>query len=134
MVKKKNTRKKKMIWNEESLVEIYERLDQLIALGQENYSADAPEYIFGQNWTDELRNKNGYFYIEGKWQRLTPVVDYWSTVKNDIRSLLKDKERLSHEVQMLKRRNYEMEYGLRVAEKALKNSLNITQESMKNDL
>lgn len=119
-----------MIWNEESLVEIYERLDQLIALGQENYSTDAPEYIFGKNWNDELRNKNGYIEIDGKWQRLTPVVDYWSSVKNDIRSILKEKKRLSEEVQMLKRKNYEMEYGLRVAEKALKNSLAITREML----
>jgi hypothetical protein len=118
-----------MIWNKEDIDKIDEKLQQLItASGIDTYYNEVPKYIFGPNWTDELRIKNGYEQVEGVWIQKESVADYWSTKMNDVRSLMKEKNRLSGELQLARQRMREMEYGLRVAQKALKNSLAITKE------
>lgn len=118
-----------MLYDEEQLQKVRASLDDMVTLAAvEYYYEDAPLYIHGSNWTDELRNKNGFYEFNGKWQRRTPVKDYWSSFMNDVRSLMEERKRLSAELQISKSKNYEMEYGLRVAEKALKNSLAITKE------
>lgn len=116
-----------MIWNEESVDVISANLDELIAAaGIENVYEDAPSYIFGKNWTDELRIKNGFTLIDNEWKKVIIVKDYWSTVIHDIKTLLKEKSRLSEDLQLQKRKLYEMEYGLRVAQKSLNKALNMT--------
>lgn len=124
-----------MLYDEKQLDKIRADMDNMIAMaGVEYYYEDAPLYIHGPNWTDELRNKNGFYEFDGKWQRRTPVKDYWSHFMNDVRSLMADKDRLVNELQLSKRKNYEMEYGLRVAAKSLEKSLQLTQEMINDGL
>jgi hypothetical protein len=46
--------------------------------------------------------------------------------------MMDEKSQLSKELRLAKRRIYEMEYGLRVAEKALINSQKLLQENIDN--
>lgn len=118
-----------MIWNEKDIEEMLEKAQRLITIADiEYFSEDAPMYIHGVNWTDELRVKNGYELEEGRWVKKTNYNDYWLTKMNDVRSMLKDNKRLYQELALSKRKMREMEYGLRVAEKALKSSLALTKE------
>lgn len=90
-----------MIWNEESVDVISVNLDELIAAsGIETVYEDAPSYIFGKNWTDELRIKNGFTLINNEWKKVIIVKDYWSTVIHDIKTLLKEKSRLSEDLHL----------------------------------
>ena len=118
-----------MIWNEEDISEMLEKVQRLLTIADlEYFTEQAPLYIHGPNWTDELRIKNGYELEGGIWIRKVNYNDYWMTKMNDVRSLLKEKNRLSEDLQLARNKMREMEYGLRVAQKALKNSLNITKE------
>jgi len=120
-----------MIWNKEDIDKIDEKLKQLIvSAGVTEYHEKAPSYIFGKNWTDELRIKNGYAEVDGVWVQKESVEDYWKTKINDIHSILREKNRLSEELSLMRKRNREMEYGLRVAEKSLRNALAMTKEML----
>jgi hypothetical protein len=120
----------KMIWSEEDIDKIDEKLQRLItASGIDEYYNQVPNYIFGPNWTDELRVKNGYEQVEGVWVQRESVADYWSTKMNDVRSLMKEKNRLFKELQLVRLQMREMEYGLRVAQKSLGKALNMTEVS-----
>lgn len=117
-----------MIWNEEDIDKIDENLQRLItASGIDTYYNEVPKYIFGPNWTDELRIKNGYEQVEGDWTQKESVADYWSAKINDVRSLMKEKNRLSKELQVARQKMREMEYGLRVAQKSLNKAINMTE-------
>jgi len=119
-----------MIWSEEDIDKIDEKLQRLItASGIDEYYNQVPNYIFGPNWTDELRVKNGYEQVEGVWVQKESVADYWSTKMNDVRSLMKEKNRLFKELHLVRLQMREMEYGLRVAQKSLGKALNMTEVS-----
>jgi hypothetical protein len=123
----------KMLWNKNDLPKIFSRIDDLITgSGFKSYKEPAPAYALGPRWTDENRISHGYQLIEGEWCELTPVADYWSVVKKDIEKMMDEKSQLSKELILAKRRIYEMEYGLRVAEKALINSQKLLQENIDN--
>jgi len=118
-----------MIWNKEDIDKMLEQVQRLITIADVEYFTEpAPTYIHGPNWTDELRIKNGYELEEGVWVRKINFNDYWLTKMNDVRSILEDKNRLSEDLSLARRKIREMEYGLRVAEKSLKNSLALTKE------
>ena len=122
-----------MLWSKDDLPKIFSRIDDLITgSGFKSYKEPAPEYTLGPRWTDENRIDHGYQLIEGEWCKLTPVADYWSVVKKDIERMMDEKSQLSKELRLAKRRIYEMEYGLRVAEKALINSQKLLQETIDN--
>ena len=117
-----------MIWSEEDIDKIDEKLQRLItASGIDEYYNQVPKYIFGPNWTDELRIKNGYEQAEGVWVQKESVADYWKTKMNDVRSLMEEKNRLSKELHLARLKMREMEYGLRVAQKSLGKALNMTE-------
>jgi len=118
-----------MIWNEEDIDVMLEKIQRLLTIADiEHFTEQAPIYIHGPNWTDELRIKNGFELEEGIWVKKFNYNDYWLTKMNDVRSILKDKNRLSEELRLARRKMLEMEYGLRVAQKSLQNSLALTKE------
>ena len=83
----------------------------------------------GSKWTDEFRIRDGHTKLEdGTWVTIHKVTTWVEKLKKDTAELYEQNTKQSREISLLKQQRYEMEYGLRVAEKALKNSLAITKE------
>jgi hypothetical protein len=88
-----------------------------------------PTYKEGVRWTDEFRIRDGHTKLaDGTWVTIHKVNDWVHKLKKDTTELYEQNTKYSHEISLLRQQRREMEYGLRVAEKALKNSLAITKE------
>jgi hypothetical protein len=88
-----------------------------------------PIYKHGERWTDELRIRDGHTKLaDGTWVTIHKVTTWVEKLKKDTTELYEQNQKTNRELTLAKRRIYEMEYGLRVAEKALKNSLALTKE------
>jgi len=82
-----------------------------------------------ERWTDEFRVRDGHVKQEdGTWVTEVDVGDYLNKLEADILDLHTSYQTGLNEIRLLKQQRYEMEYGLRVAERALKNSLALTKE------
>ena len=113
-----------MIYSKEDVDQMLEEIQRLITVADMDHLLfPAPLYIHGPNWTDELREKNGFEQVEGVWCRKVNINDYWTTKMNDVRAMIDDRKRLSAELSLARRKIYEMEYGLRVAQKSLNNAV-----------
>jgi hypothetical protein len=120
-----------MIYDKEDVDVMLEEIQRLIiAANIDHLIFPAPSYIHGPNWTDELREKNGFEQVEGVWCRKVDINDYWLTQMNGVRKLVEDIKRLSAELSFARRKIYEMEYGLRVAQKSLNNALTMEKEDV----
>jgi len=88
-----------------------------------------PKYKEGERWTDEFRTRDGHTKLaDGTWVTIVKVTTWVEKLKKDTTELYEQNSKRYREIQLLKQQRYEMEYGLRVAEKALKNSLALTKE------
>ena len=88
-----------------------------------------PEYKMSERWTDEFRIRDGHVkQNDGTWVTEVDVGDYLNKLETDILDLYTSYQTGLNEIRLLKQQRYEMEYGLRVAEKALKKSLAMTKE------
>ena len=124
-----------MLYSKDQLPDIFKKIDDLlIGSGFKSYKKPAPKYIMGPNWTDELREKNGYTLIDGEWFEVKAVEAEWDVFKKDLESLFDNISEQRAKIGLQQRKLWEMEYGLRVAAKALNNSLKLTQDSINNEL
>ena len=113
-----------MFYSKDQLPDYFQKIDDLIVgSGFKSYKEPAPTYIMGKNWTDELREKNGYTLIDGEWYTVKPVQAVWDVFKKDLEKMMDDMSDQRKKMDRQNRRLYEMEYGLRVAAKSLKKSL-----------
>jgi hypothetical protein len=88
-----------------------------------------PKYKEGERWTDEFRIRDGHTKLaDDTWVTIVKVTTWVEKLKKDTTELYEQNSQRCREIQLLKQQRYEMEYGLRVAEKALKNSLALTKE------
>ena len=88
-----------------------------------------PSYKLNDRWTDEFRIRDGHTKLaDGTWVTIHKVTTWVEKLKKDTTELYEENQKTNRELTLAKRRIYEMEYGLRVAEKALKNSLALTKE------
>jgi hypothetical protein len=88
-----------------------------------------PKYKEGERWTDEFRIRDGHTKLQdGTWVTIHKVTTYVESLQKNTNKLYDQNTKQSREISLLKQQRYEMEYGLRVAEKALKNSLALTKE------
>jgi hypothetical protein len=88
-----------------------------------------PSYKEGDRWTDEFRIRDGHTKLaDGSWVTIHKVTTWVDKLKKDTVELYAQNQQRYREIELLKRQRREMEYGLRVAEKALKNSLALTKE------
>jgi hypothetical protein len=86
-------------------------------------------YKEGERWTDEFRIRDGHTKLaDGTWVTIHKVTTWVDKLKKDTTELYEQNQQRYREIGLLKRQRREMEYGLRVAEKALKNSLALTKE------
>jgi hypothetical protein len=88
-----------------------------------------PNYKNGERWTDEFRTRDGHTKLaDGSWVTIHKVNTWAEKLKKDTIDLYEENQKTRNELTLARQKNREMEYGLRVAEKALKNSLALTKE------
>lgn len=87
------------------------------------------DYKLGKNWTDEIRINNGHTKLaDGSWVTIHKVSTWIEKIKKGSTELYEQNQKAYREIALLTLQKHEMEYGLRVAEKALKSSLALTKE------
>jgi hypothetical protein len=88
-----------------------------------------PSYKNSERWTDEFRIRDGHVKLEdGTWVTEVVVEEYLGELEKSILDLYDSYQKSLQEKRLLLQQRREMEYGLRVAEKSLKNSLALTKE------
>jgi hypothetical protein len=90
-----------------------------------------PSYKESERWTDEFRIRDGHTKLaDGSWVTIIKVTTWVEKLKKDTEDLYTSYQTNLQEIGLLKQQRREMEYGLRVAAKSLKNSLKLTQENV----
>ncbi len=85
-----------------------------------------PSYKLNERWTDEFRIRDGHTKLDdGSWVTIHKVTTYVQSIQKSVTDLYEQNRELSKELNMLKKQKYEMEYGLRVAQKSLNTALNM---------
>ena len=85
-----------------------------------------PSYKLNERWTDEFRIRDGHTKLDdGSWVTIHKVTTYVQSIQKSVTDLYERNRELSKELNMLKKQKYEMEYGLRVAQKSLNKALNM---------
>jgi hypothetical protein len=85
----------------------------------------------GSRWTDDLRIRDGHTKLDdGSWVTIHKATTWLEKLKKDTTDLYEQNQKTNNELMLARKRIREMEYGLRVAEKALKNSLTMTKEML----
>jgi len=88
-----------------------------------------PKYKEGERWTDEFRIRDGYTKLaDGSWVTIHKLTTYVEALQKNTVELYDNYQDALRKNDLVVKKNREMEYGLRVAEKALKNSLALTKE------
>ncbi len=88
-----------------------------------------PKYKEGDRWTDEFRIRDGHTKLaDGSWVTIHKLTTYVEALQKNTLELYDNYQDALQKNDLVVRKNREMEYGLRVAEKALKNSLALTKE------
>ena len=88
-----------------------------------------PNYKNGERWTDEFRTRDGHTKLaDGSWVTIHKVTTWVEKLKKDTIDLYEENQKTRNELTLARQQKREMEYGLRVAEKSLKNSLALTKE------
>ena len=118
-----------MFYDENS---IKEKMDQLrqVSSALSPFIEPMPSYMNGVRWTDEHRERDGYVKQEdGSWVKFIPVDVWIDYLQKEILDLYRRNSENSTNLIMCNRKNYEMEYGLRVAQKSLLKSLDMKVEN-----
>ena len=80
----------------------------------------------GSKWTDEFRIRDGHTKLaDGTWVTIHKVTTWVEKLKKDTVELYEQNTKQSREISLLKRQKYEMEFGLRHAQKSLNKALTI---------
>jgi hypothetical protein len=88
-----------------------------------------PSYKLNERWTDEFRIRDGHTKLaDGSWVTIHKVTTYVEALQKNTVELYDNYQDALRKNDLVVKKNREMEYGLRVAEKALKNSLALTKE------
>jgi hypothetical protein len=88
-----------------------------------------PSYKEGERWTDEFRIRDGHTKLaDGSWVTIHKVSTWVDKLKKDTTELYEQNTKQSREISLLKQQRYEMEFGLRSAQKSLNKALEMKGE------
>jgi hypothetical protein len=83
-----------------------------------------PKYKEGVRWTDEFRIRDGHTKLaDGSWVTIIKVTTWVEKLKKDTTELYEQNSKRYAEIELLKQQRYEMEFGLRHAQKSLNKAL-----------
>jgi len=120
-----------MFYGNESIQKEFELVtEKLNSLDQPLFMFEPmPSYKNGERWTDEFRIRDGHTKLaDGTWVTIHKVTTWIEKMKQDTIETYDNYQDSLRKNRLLVQKNREMEYGLRVAGKALKNSLELTKE------
>ena len=118
-----------MFYGKDSIEENFSRI--LNKLGEQELFLfePMPSYKLNDRWTDEFRIRDGHTKLaDGSWVTIHKLTTYIEAMKNNTVELYDNYQDALRKNTLLTRKNREMEYGLRVAEKTLKSALAMTKE------
>ena len=83
-----------------------------------------PSYKEGDRWTDEVRIRDGHTKLaDGTWVTIHKVTTWVDKLKKDTTELYEQHQKTILELTLAKQQRYEMEFGLRHAQKSLSKAL-----------
>jgi hypothetical protein len=89
-----------------------------------------PSYKEGDRWTDEFRIRDGHTKLaDGSWVTIIKVTTWVEKLKKDTEDLYTSYQTNLQEIRLLKQQRYEMEFGLRHAQKSLNKALAMKGDS-----
>jgi hypothetical protein len=89
-----------------------------------------PSYKEGERWTDEVRIRDGHTKLaDGSWVTIIKVTTWVEKLKKDTEDLYTSYQTNLQEIRLLKQQRYEMEFGLRSAQKSLNKALAMKGDS-----
>jgi hypothetical protein len=89
-----------------------------------------PSYKEGDRWTDEFRIRDGHTKLaDGTWVTIHKVTTWVENLKKDTVELYEQNQKRYREIDLLKQQRYEMEFGLRSAQKSLNKALAMKGDS-----
>ena len=89
-----------------------------------------PSYKLTERWTDEFRIRDGHTKLaDGTWVTIHKVTDWVEKLKKDTIDLYEQNQETNRELRLAKQQRYEMEFGLRSAQKSLNKALAMTGDS-----
>jgi hypothetical protein len=118
-----------MFYGKESIEKNFDVLLQKLEQQELFLFEPMPSYKNTERWTDEFRIRDGHTKLaDGTWVTIHKVNDWVEKMKQDTIEVYDNYQDSLRKNVLLVQKNREMEYGLRVAGKALKNSLELTKE------
>jgi len=118
-----------MFYGKDSIEENFDILLQKLEQQELFLFEPMPSYKLNDRWTDEFRIRDGHTKLaDGSWVTIHKVTTYVEAIKKNTVELYDNYQDALRKNDLVVKKNREMEYGLRVAEKALKNSLALTKE------
>jgi len=118
-----------MFYGKESIEKNFDVLLQKLGQQELFLFEPMPSYKNTERWTDEFRIRDGHTKLaDGTWVTIHKVNDWVDKMKQDTLEVYDNYQDSLRKNRLLIQKNREMEYGLRVAGKALKNSLELTKE------
>ena len=89
-----------------------------------------PSYKEGERWTDEFRIRDGHTKLaDGSWVTIIKVTTWVEKLKKDTIDLYEQNQKTNRELTLAKQQRYEMEFGLRSAQKSLNKALAMKGDS-----
>jgi hypothetical protein len=89
-----------------------------------------PIYKHGERWTDEFRIRDGHTKLaDGSWVTIIKVTDLIKKLKQDTIETYDNYQDALRNNSALKRQRWEMEFGLRSAQKSLNKALAMKDDS-----
>lgn len=83
-----------------------------------------PLYKQGERWTDEFRIRDGHTKLaDGSWVTIIKVTTLIDKLKQDTLELFEQNQKNYREINLLRSKKNEMEFGLRHAQKSLSKAL-----------
>ncbi len=116
-----------MIYSHDDLQKKFDSVAKFFAV--EDFFIPMPEHCHGPNWTDELREKNGWQKFDEGWGRIETSMAIYNKTRQDVEDLYNQYQDLCKKVTALQKKNYELEYACRVAAKAIDKVSKITGEN-----
>jgi hypothetical protein len=118
-----------MFYGKDSIEEQFNLVKDKLAQQELFLFIPMPTYKLNDKWTDEFRIRDGHTKLaDGSWVTVIKLTTYLEKMQQDTIEVYDNYQDALRKNRLLVQKNREMEYGLRVAGKALKNSLELTKE------